>query len=184
MSIVKSSLSKTAAAETDLPMLTPEQTLDQFRVLRKQIPGFVHLPNDRQMQHIRRTARVNIDFAREAIGAVGTSEVVQTVIGNTPEELHHAEDEIARWAIVETEVRSLLQGIVAANLVRRHRLGLVALQAYSVSRQLVRQEDHAGLLPHVQAMSRLPRYDRRRVKSAAAPPAADPAKALQPANPS
>ncbi len=183
MSIVESSLSKTATAETDLPMLSPEQALDQFRALRKQIPGFVHLPNDRQMQKIRRTARVNINFTREAISAVGTSEVVQTVIGNTPEELHRAEDEVARWTIVESEMRSMLQGIAAANLVRRHRLGLVALQAYSVSRQLVRQEDHADLLPHVQTMSRLPKYDRRRVKSAV-PPAADPAKAPQPANPS
>jgi hypothetical protein len=80
---------------------------------------------------------------------------------------------------VETELRSMLRGVTAANLVRRHRIGQAALQTFHVSRQLVRQEEHADLLPHVETMSRLPKYGRRHSKSSATP--ADPAKAPQPA---
>lgn len=179
MSILGSSLSKkTAAAETDEPMLTPEQALEMFRAMRKRIPEFVHLPNNRELQRMRRWASVNVDFAREAMSAVGASEVVQNAIGNTPDELHHAEDEVGRWSVVESELRSLLNGVSAANLVRRHRIGLAALQAFSVSRQLVRQENHADLLPHVETMSRLPKYSRRRVK-----PPTGPAKPADPAKP-
>ncbi|HEV7242306.1 MAG TPA: hypothetical protein VGQ36_23955 [Thermoanaerobaculia bacterium] len=183
MSILGNTLSKkTASAETGTPMLTPEQVVDQLRALRTQIPEFVQLPNNRELKQIKRLARVNVDFAREAMNAVGASDIVQNVIGNTPDELHQAEDEVARWTAVETELRSMLRGVVAANLVRRHRIGHAALQAYNVSRQLVRQEDHANLLPHVETMSRLPRYGRRRLKPPAAPPA-DPTKPADPAKP-
>jgi len=175
MSILGSSNSKKSAAETDTPMLAPEQVVDQLRALRQQIPEFVQLPNNRELRQIRRIANVNVAFAREAMNAVGASDIVRNVIGNTPDEMHQAEDEVARWTAVETELRSMLRGVAAANLVRRHRIGHAALQAYNVSRQLVRQEDHADLLPHVESMSRIPRYGRRRVKPPAAPPA-DPAK--------
>lgn len=167
MPILGKSLSKkTASAETEVPMLTPEQVIEQLRVLRAQIPEFVQLPNNRQLREIKRMARVNVEFAREAINAVGASDVVQNVIGNSPDELHLAEDEASRWTAVETELRSMLRGVVAANLVRRQRIGKAVLQAYRISRALVQQEDHADLLPHVESMSRLPKYGRRRAKAA------------------
>ncbi|MGZ5441215.1 MAG: hypothetical protein ACXW5U_08080 [Thermoanaerobaculia bacterium] len=175
MSVLGSTLSKnTAVSEGGPPILTPEQVVEQLRVLRDQIPEFVQLPNDRQMRTIRRRASVSVEFAREAINAVGASGTVQHIVGNTPAELHQAGDEIARWTAVETELRAMLRGVSAANTVRRHRLGLAALQVYNVSRELVRQEDHANLLPHVETMRRIPKYSRRRKPSAAQP--ADPAK--------
>jgi hypothetical protein len=137
--------------------------------MQQQIPAFVQLPKTREMQRIRRLARVDAELAHEGISAVGASSVVQDAVGNTPEELHQAETEIARWAVVESELRSVLRGVSAANLVRRHRLGLVVMQAYNVSRQLVRQEEHAHLLQHVEAMSRLRKFGRRRIKSTAEP---------------
>ena len=167
MPIVRSSLAKTTAA-SDTPMLTPEQVVEQLRLLRQQIPEFVQLPNNREMKQLRRTASLNVAFAHEAINAVGASDIVQNVIGNTPDELHQAEDEVARWTAVESEMRSMLRGVVAANVVRRHRLCHAALQAFNVSKQLVRQEEHANLLPHVESMSRIRKFGRRRVKAAEA----------------
>jgi len=169
MSIIGSTTTKEAAAATDTPMLAPEQVVDQLRVLRQQIPEFVQLPNNRELKQIRRTASLNVDFAHEAINAVGASDIVQSVIGNTPDELHQAEDEAGRWTAVESELRAMLRGVSAANLMRRHRISHAALQAYNVSKQLVRQEDHADLLPHVERMSRLRKFGRRRVKPAEPP---------------
>jgi hypothetical protein len=176
MSIVESSTKKNGVAgATDTPTLTPEQVVDQLRALRQQIPEFVQLPNDRELKQIRRTVNLNAEFAHEAFSAVGASEIVQTAIGNTPADLHVAEDEVARWATVESELRSMLRGLTVANLIRRHRLYQAALQAYNVSKQLVRQEDHANLLPHVESMIRIRKFSRRRAKPAAAAPQPQPA---------
>lgn len=165
--IIGSTSSKNGvAAASDKPQLTPEQVVEQLRALREQIPQFVQLPRS-DVQQIRREASVNIEFARAAITAVGASDLVQNVIGNSPDELHQAEDELSRWSVVENEFRSILRGVALANLVRRYRIGRTALQTYNVSRQLVRDEAHAHLLPHVEAMSRIQRFKRRRTKSVA-----------------
>jgi len=52
----------------------------------------------------------------------------------------------------------MLRGVAAANLSRRHRVGLITLQTYSISRQLVRKKAHADLLPHVDGMRRLNKF--------------------------
>jgi hypothetical protein len=163
MSVIKSSTTKNAApASTTTPMLTPEQVVEQLRALQQQIPEFVQLPKSRELNKIRRVAKLSAEFSHEGIGAVGASDVVQEAIGQTPEQLHQSEDEIARWAIVENELRATLRGVSAANLVRRHRMGLAMMQVYNVSRQLVRQEEHSDLLPHVERMSQVRRFNRRR----------------------
>lgn len=164
------------AGASDKPLLTPEQVVEQLRALREQIPEFVQLPRG-EVNQIRREASVTIDFARAAITAIGSSEIVQNVIGNSPDELHQAEDELSRWAVVENEFRSILRGVTLANLVRRHRRGRVVLQAYHVSKQLVREEAHAQLLPHVETMSRIKRFGRRRTKP---PGEAEPQKQVTP----
>lgn len=165
MPIVRSSLTSKIAV-SDTPMLTPEQVVEQLRLLRQQIPEFVQLPNNREMKQLRRTASLNVAFSHEAINTVGASDIVQNVIGNTPDELHQAEDEVGRWTAVESELRAMLRGVVAANVIRRHRIGHAAMQVFNVSKQLVRQEEHANLLPHVESMSRIRKFGRRRVKPA------------------
>ena len=166
MSIVKSkNVTSSTAAEasaSETPMFTPEEVLEQVRILRERIPDFVQLPNDRVMRNMRRKSKLNPEFAHEAIDAIGASPIVQSAIGNTPEELHQAEDEARGWASVENAVRGLLRGVTAGNVVRRERIAHAALQAYNVSTQLVKQEDHGDLLPHVERMKRVPKYGSRR----------------------
>jgi hypothetical protein len=59
------------------------------------------------------------------------------------------------------------KGVAAANLSRRYRLGITALQTYAIARQLVRQSEHADLMPHVEAMKRASKFGRRRRAQAA-----------------
>jgi hypothetical protein len=169
MSIIGSPNSKNAATEAapETAPLAPEQVVEQLRVLRERIPEFVQLPNNRETRQIRRDARLSVDFAHEAFNAVGASNVVQDLIGNSPDDLHKAEDEMARWTAVESELRAMLRGVAAANLVRRRRIGHAALQAYNVSSQLVKLDEHAHLLPHVERMRQLRKAGRRRAKPAA-----------------
>ncbi len=165
MAIIPSN--KAAEAATETTTLTPEQVLEQLRTLRQQIPEFVQLSRE-EVNRLKRPARVNPDFAHEVVSVVGTSGAIANIIGNSSDELHQAEDELARWTAVESEFRSMLRGIVGANLVRRHRLGRVALQTYNVSRQLALEEEHADLRPHVERLRQIRKFGRRRPRAEAA----------------
>jgi hypothetical protein len=166
MSIIKSksvtSSTAAAASASETPMFTPEEVLEQVRILRERIPDFVQLPNDEAMRNMRRKGKLNPEFAHEAIDAIGASPIVQSAIGNTPEELYQAEDEARAWASVESALRRLLRGVSAGNVVRRERIAHAALQVYNVSKQLVKQKEHGDLLAHVERMKRVPKYGSRR----------------------
>lgn len=158
----------TTAGAQEPAVTTPGSIIEQLRVMRQQIPEYTQLAIPDAMA-IHRVAHINADFIDAAINAVGASEVVQTAVGRTNADLREEYEEAGRWTAVEDELRAMLKGVVAANLVRRHRVGLVALQTYNISRQLIRQKEHADLLPHVQGMKRLSRFGRKR--RVAQPPA-------------
>lgn len=141
--------------------LAPEAIVEQLRTLREQIPEYSQLTNI-NARILRSAAAASIRFIHAAINAIGASLSLQGALGTTQEAMWSQADEAARWAAVEDELRAMLQGVAAANLTRRHRLGLTALQTYSISRQLVRKEDHTDLLPHVEEMRRLNRFGRKR----------------------
>jgi len=163
--------------ETKEVMLEPEALIEQLKALARQIPEFGHLPLPTR-RSLSAASGANSAFVQAAIAAVGKSDVVQKAVGRTADELRVEADAADRWSAVEAEARSLLQGIAAANLTRRHRVGLAALQAYSISRQLVRQDAHSDLLPHVTDMKRLNRFGHRRARKTAPAPAPAPQSVL------
>jgi len=149
------------AGVPDPAAVSPEAIVEQLRAVRQLIPEYTQLAIP-DAKAIHRVAHLNPDFIDSAINAVGASQVVQTAVGRTDTNLREENDQASRWTAVEDELRAMLKGVVAANLIRRHRVGLAALQAYSISRQLIRKEDHADLLPHVQGMRRLSKFGRKR----------------------
>ena len=157
-----------AAGVQEPAAVMPETIVEQLRAVRQQIPEYTQLPIP-DAKAIRRVAHMNSDFIDAAINAVGASEIVQTAVGRTDAILREENDQASRWTAVEDELRAMLKGVVAANLLRRHRVGLAALQAYSISRQLIRQKEHADLLPHVQGMKRLSKFGRKRRVTQPAP---------------
>jgi hypothetical protein len=169
MSIISSTVSQKAAAAGDKPFLTPEQVMEQLRALREQIPGFVLEPNGRELKRLRQAARVDIQLTREAASVASGAEAVQSALGNTPAELRDAENEWSQWLTVEGEFRSVLRGLVAANLVRRYQIVRAVRQAYKIGRTLTEQEAYAHLLPHVDAMFRVKNSRRRTKKPAPSP---------------
>lgn len=149
--------------------LAPEAITDELRKLREQMPPYSQLTTQ-DGPPMRAAANVDPRFVIAAIFAAEASPYIQGALGRTPESLRQELDEAARWAAVENEMRTMLKSLVATNLARRHRLGLTALQTYSISRQLVRQPEHADLLPHVSEMKRLNKFGRtRKVKPAETP---------------
>jgi hypothetical protein len=151
-------------------LLTPEQIVEQLRILRLHVPEFGPLAVAESLP-LHAAANVPNDLVVAAIHTIGASAAVEGVIGQAPDALLADQEEVARWSAVDAELRTLLSGVGAAILTRRYRLGLTALQTYNITRQLVRQKEHANLLPHFDAMRRLNRFGHRRRPAAPAPAA-------------
>jgi len=154
--------------------IAPEDLVVALRALRERIPEYVQLPVP-NARAVRTVANIASEFKQAAINAVGVSALVAQSVGFTADELRQIHEDADRWSAVADELRAMLQGVLAANLTRRHRVGLASLQTYSIARQLVRHEDHSDLLPHLQEMKRLNRFGRRRRNASAPAPVPAPA---------
>lgn len=168
---------KTITAGEPAPMVEPEALVEQLRNMRQFIPDYTQLRTS-ESQAIRSAAFVDPRFVQAAINAISACHCLRGALEHSPEDLHREVTDAARWDAVESELRAMLQGVVAANLVRRHRVGMATLQTYSISRQLVRKEGHSDLLPHVAAMKRLNRFGRRSKSPGEEPDAPQPAPSL------
>ncbi|HEY0141568.1 MAG TPA: hypothetical protein VGF48_11785 [Thermoanaerobaculia bacterium] len=159
----------------DFVQMTPEQIVEQLRILRQHIPMYGPLDRD-ALKAMARVAAVSRPFVDASINAVGASPAVETALGATADDMRGDVSEVVRWSSVEDELTKVLQGVRAGNLTRRYHLGLAALQTYSISQQLARSSDHADLLPHIEAMRRLNMFGarlRRKRIEAPAPAAAE-----------
>ena len=179
--VIQSSNSNPNAAAPGDPAVTPETLVAQLRAMRGMIPDYTQLPQkDRKSLQVI-AAGTNPDFVQASINGVGASDNVQQAIGQTPEELRQDTSDAQSWTAVEDEARALLTGIVAANLVRRHRIGQTALTVYAIATRLSRQKQHADLLPHVATMKRLNRFGVKKRAAKPAGPVPTPAPAPVPA---
>ena len=135
--------------------------LRQFEPL---IPEYTHLTNE-QIITLRRAATLSPEWVETAVNAVGASATVQTVLGTSYEDLRYEINDIHRWSEVESVLRGMLQGVMAATLIRRHRLGIKVLQAYGIIRQLIRQDEHKeDLLTIYETLRQMNKLGKRKKK--------------------
>ncbi len=159
----KSTLNPAEETDPKAP-LTPEEFVAELRALRARIPQPDPAAVPAAMRG--RLAHVDPNFVQASINAAGTSEEVQAVLGRTDEDLRAEVDTTNRWSAVADEGRAFVKEILAANTVRRQRVGLAALQTYQVCRQLARDDRHATRLgAHIAEMKRLNRFGRVRRKA-------------------
>jgi len=163
------SLTPAAAADGATP-LTPEQIVEQLRVLRQHVPDFGPLSVS-EATALRTTAKIHPEFALASINTIGASATIAQAVDADAPSLVAERAEADRWSAVEDELQTMLKGVSAAILARRYRIGLASLQAYSIARQLVRKKENADLLPHVENMRRTNRLGRRKAATPAAPQA-------------
>jgi hypothetical protein len=149
-------------------MLTPEQVVEQLRVLRQQIADVAPLTKA-ERDVARHQARVPNSVVQASINVIGASEGVSQAVGQSAGEVRQLVEETNRWTAVEDELRGMLKGITDANLSRRKRTTLLAAKAYLIGQQLARDPGEPSLRPHVQEIKRLRALARGR-KPAAQPP--------------
>ncbi|HEX7152697.1 MAG TPA: hypothetical protein VF618_14500, partial [Thermoanaerobaculia bacterium] len=157
-------------------MLDPETLVEQIRLLRAQMEEVTPL-TPAQKRALRSQARKQSDaMLASAVNVIGALDNVALALGQQPGEVRQLQTDWNRWAAVSGELRALLDGVDGANLVRRQRLALIAAQAVSIGRQLVRDPANAVLVPHIQEVKRLKSFsNRKKPAENAQPPAANPA---------
>jgi hypothetical protein len=154
--------------------LTPEQIVEQLRILRQHIPDSAPLAIPASAS-LRPAAGVRDELVQNAADTIGASPVIASAVGTTADDMRSERTDVSRWKAVETELQAMHQGVVSANLGRRYRLGLKSLQTYSIARQLVRDPEYAHLRPHVDAMRRTVVRKRHQPAEAAIQPPIQPA---------
>jgi hypothetical protein len=145
------------AADTpqpETPKLSPEVVVAQLRALRDQLPQIAPL-TPQQRTSARKAAQMPPEVLQASIDVIGASDDVSSAIKQPVGDVHVLQDETNRWNAVENELKALLNGVSGANLLRRHRLALIAGQAYAIGTQLTRDPANVLLLPHVQEVKRL-----------------------------
>lgn len=157
-----------AADDVDDP-IDARQMSEELRRYHARIPSFTHLTNE-QIIVLRKAATLDPRWVDEAINVLASSPAMAGVVGATYHELREEIEDLWRWSEVEAEVYSLLKGIGAATLIRRHRIGQKALQIYGIARQLVRQPEHRDvLLTHVEKLQQMNKLGRRKKKTEGEP---------------
>ena len=166
--IQKSTLNPAEGTDDPKATLSPEEFVLQLRALRARLPLPEPAPAPAALRS--RLAHVDPNFVQASINAAGASDVIQTALGRTDEDLRLETETSARWTAVADEGRALLNEILAANTIRRQRIGLAALQTYQICRQLARDETHSTrLAAHITEMKRLNKFGRARRKPAPEP---------------
>ena len=170
MTLKKRSTTRNAAADTPQPQpdtpLTPQEVVDQLQAMRARIADVTPL-TAAQKEAVRGLTRtVTNEILQAAIGAIGSAELVSQAVGQQPDDVRALYDESNRWSQAEGELRTMLNGIAGANLIRRQRLALIIKQAYGVSAQLANDPAHVELVSPVEEIKRLKRLARGKKKPA------------------
>jgi hypothetical protein len=164
-STTPNALADTPQTPTETPF-TPQEVVDQLRAIRTRIADVTPLTSA-QREAVRGLSRmVTNEILQASIGAIDSAQLVSQAVGQQPEDVRALYDESNRWNQAEGELRTMLNGIAGANLIRRQRLALIIKQAYGVSAALANDPAHAELVSQVAELKRLKRLARGKKKPA------------------
>src|SRR5258708_5948167 len=165
----------TVASNPDPAKLTAEAVIAQLRAIGSQIDGLAPLSKEQRALLKKRLRRQPKTIVEASINVIGVLDNVSQAIGEPLDEVRQLQDDSLRWDAAVDEARAFLNGLEGAALIRRQRLGLLAMQAYTIGSQLARDPARAVLVPHVEEVKRLKGAARRRKTTQAPQTPATPA---------
>jgi len=116
--------------KTTPPSLVEPETLAKgLLYLQERIPGFTQLTVREKRSHAR-AANLDPEFVENGLHAARVWPETKKFVNRTGEELGEEQEEIRRWDEVIRDLRAFTDGIEAANVKRKHRLGTAILQIY------------------------------------------------------
>jgi len=137
------------------PPLEPDMLVEGMRRLQQLIPEFTQLSAEEKRSHAR-AANLDPEFIENGLHAAAVWHQTELVVKRSGEDLRREHEEILRWDKVIVEFRAITDGIEAANLKRKHRLGLAILQIYRILRSCFRypRPEDAYMRPYYENMKR------------------------------
>jgi hypothetical protein len=121
-----------APVQTTPPSLAePDMLVKGLRYLQERIPDFTQLSVREKRSHAR-AANLDPEFVENGLHAACVWRETKTIVKRSGEELRQEQEEIGRWDEVIRELRALTDGVEAANVKRKHRLGTAILNIYSI----------------------------------------------------
>lgn len=135
--------------------IEPHMLVQGVRYLQQRIPEFTQLSVQEKRSHAR-AANLDPEFIEAGLHAASVWRETEIFVKRSGEELRQEDEEIRRWDKVVLELRALTDGIEAANVKRKHRLGKAILLIYRILGayfQRSRQED-AYMRPYFETMKR------------------------------
>ena len=143
-----------ALAQTAPPLLVePDMLVEGLRLLQQRIPEFTHLSLEEKRAHAR-AASLDPEFIESGLHAAAVWLHTQRFVHRTGDELRQEHEETRRWDEVIREMRALTDGIEAANVKRKHRLGTAILLIYRLLRTTLRGPNDAYMRPYYENMKR------------------------------
>jgi hypothetical protein len=149
-----------AATDLLVPMQTsppalaePEMLVEGLRYLQTRIPEFTQLSVQEKRSRAR-AANLAPEFIESGLHAAAVWHHTQLVVKRSSEELRQEHEEIRRWDEVILGMRAILDGIEAANLKRKHRLGTAILRIYGFLTVYLRHDrpDESYMRPYYENM--------------------------------
>jgi hypothetical protein len=152
----------------------PEDVVEQLRAIRSEIDDEIKPLSFAERRDLRNKLKTSDDVLKSSVSIIHASDKVANAIGRSAEDVLRILSDRRRWSLVEDELRTLMNGVSSANLVRRHQLELIAGHAYAIAARLARDPANAVLIPLVEEMQRLRKLERRRKPSSRTEPKAPP----------
>lgn len=145
-----------APGETTPPAVAePQMLVKGLRYLRERIPEFTQLSVQEKRSHAR-AANLDPEFVEAGLHAASAWRNTEIIVKRSGEQLRQDHEEIRRWDNVILELRALTDGIEAANVKRKHRLGRAILLIYRILGLDFQRTDppEAYMRPYYETMKR------------------------------
>ena len=141
---------------------TPEDVSEELRAIGLEFDDEIKSLSFAERRDLRNKIKTSEAALQASVSIIGASDKVAHAIDRSAEDVLVIFSDRRRWYSVESELRTLLNGVSSANLVRRHQLELIAGHAYAIAARLARDPANAILIPFVEEMQRLRKLERRR----------------------
>ena len=111
------------------PPLEPEKLVAGLHFLQQLIPEFTHLSVQEKRSHAR-AANLDPEFIEAGLQAAEVWHQTEIMTERSGAELRQEDEAIRRWDNAIVRMRAIADGMEAANLKRKHRLGRAILLIY------------------------------------------------------
>jgi hypothetical protein len=140
---------------TPPPPVGPEMLVQGLRYLQERIPEFTQLSVKEKRSHAR-AANLDPEFLEGGLQTAAAWRWTKHFVKRSGEELRQEDNVSRRWDEAISAWRAILDGLEAANLKRKHRLGKAILLIYAILGRYMRgnHPEEAYMRPYYENMKR------------------------------